>query len=110
MPDGVFEGKPAIRERLAQELAAVPDVTHTVVSFVDQGDAFCDEWTFEGTHTGGPLTLPNGEQLPATGKRVAVKGMEIVRVDEEGKITLNTLYYDNLAVAMQLGLLEPATI
>jgi hypothetical protein len=48
--------------------------------------------------------------LPATGKRVAVKGMEIVRVDEEAKITLNTLYYDNLAVAMQLGLLEPATI
>jgi steroid delta-isomerase-like uncharacterized protein len=105
MPDGVFEGREAIRERLARELEAIPDVTHTVMSFVDQGDAFCDEWTFVGTHTGGPLTLPNGDELPPTGKRVEVKGMEIVRVNEQGKITLNTLYYDNLAVAVQLGLL-----
>jgi steroid delta-isomerase-like uncharacterized protein len=106
MPDGVFQGREAIRQRLWRELEAIPDVTHTVTSFVEQGDAFCDEWTFVGTHTGGPLTLPNGDELPATGKRVEVKGMEIVRVNEEGKITLNTLYYDNLAVAFQLGLLS----
>lgn len=105
MPDGIFEGRSAIRERLAQELDAVPDVTHTVVSFVEQGDAFADEWTFVGTHTGGPLTLPNGDTLPATGKRVEVKGMEIVRVGPDGKIVLNTLYYDNMAVAVQLGLI-----
>jgi|SRR5262245_1152364 len=105
MPDGIFEGKEAIRERLAQELTAIPDVTHTVVSFVEQGDAFCDEWTFVGTHTGGPLTLPNGDALPATGKRVEVSGMEIVRVGPDGKIVLNTLYYDNLAVAVQLGVI-----
>jgi steroid delta-isomerase-like uncharacterized protein len=106
MPDGVFTGRKAIRERLWRELEAIPDVTHTVTSFVDQGDAFCDEWTFVGTHTGGPLTLPNGDELPPTGKRVEVNGMEIVRVNDDGKITLNTLYYDNLAVAFQLGLLS----
>lgn len=104
MPDGTFEGKEAIRDRLARELDAIPDVTHTVVSFVEQGDAFCDEWTFVGMHTGGPLTLPNGDLLPATGKRVEVNGMEIVRVGPDGKIVLNTLYYDNMAVAVQLGL------
>ena len=63
MPDGVFEGRAAIRERLANELEAIPDVTHTVVSFVEQGDAFADEWTFVGTHT-GPLTLPDGTVVP----------------------------------------------
>ena len=68
MPDGVFEGRAAIRERLANELEAIPDVTHTVVSFIEQGDAFADEWTFVGTHT-GPLTLPDGTVLPPTGKR-----------------------------------------
>jgi len=104
MPDGIFEGKSAIRERLAQELDAIPDVTHTVVSFVEQGDAFADEWTFVGTHTGAPLALPNGDLLPAAGKRVEVRGMEIVRVNADGKIILNTLYYDNMAVAVQLGL------
>ena len=35
--------------------------------------------------------------------------MEIVRVGADGKIVLNTLYYDNLGVAVQLGLMpEPA--
>ena len=38
MPDGTFEGWDAIRERLAQELEAFPDVHHTVRSFVEQGD------------------------------------------------------------------------
>ena len=109
MPDGIFEGKSAIHERLAQELTAFTDVHHTVRSFVDQGDAFCDEWTFTGTHS-APMRLPDGTELPATGKRIEIQGMEIVRVDAEGKITLNTLYYDNLAVAAQLGLVTDGVI
>jgi steroid delta-isomerase-like uncharacterized protein len=109
MPDGVFEGKIAIHERLAVELAAIPDVVHTVRSFVEQGDAFCDEWTFTGTHT-GPFVLPNASVLPPTGKRLEVEGMEIVRVNADGKIVLNTLYYDNLAVATQLGLVPEGAI
>jgi predicted ester cyclase len=103
MPDGIFEGRSAIYERLARELEAIPDVTHTVVSFVEQGDAFADEWTFVGTHT-GPFLLPNGAVLAPTGNRVDVRGMEVVRVGPDGKIVLNNLYYDNLAVSVQLGL------
>src|SRR5262245_38162897 len=104
MPDGIFEGRSAIHERLAQELTAFTDVQHTVVSFVEQDDAFADEWTFAGTHS-APFLLPDGSELPATGKRVEIRGMEIVRVDADGKIVLNTLYYDSLAVAAQLGLI-----
>src|SRR5262249_6324548 len=85
MPDGVFNGRPAIRRRLAQELTAFTDVHHTVVSFVEQGDAFADEWTFAGTHS-APFSLPDGSELPATGKRVEIRGMEIVRVAADGKI------------------------
>ena len=109
MPDGVFEGRAAIRERLAQELGAFTDVLHTVRSFVEQGEAFCDEWTFAGTHS-APFPLPDGSELPATGTRVEIKGMEIVRVDADGKIVLNTLYYDNLAVAVQLGLVPDGAL
>ena len=109
MPDGTFEGRSAIHDRLARELEAIPDVTHTVVSFIEQGDAFADEWTFVGTQT-GPFLLPNGTVLPPTGKRVEVRGMEIVRVGPDGKIVLNTLYYDNLAVAEQLGLVPEGAI
>jgi steroid delta-isomerase-like uncharacterized protein len=109
MPDGTFEGKSVIRERLAQELDGFPDVTHTVRSFVEQGDMFADEWTFAGTHTGS-FTLPDGRELPPTGRRVEIKGMEVVRVREDGKIVLNTLYYDTMAVLVQLGLVPEGAI
>jgi steroid delta-isomerase-like uncharacterized protein len=103
MPDGLFEGRSAIRERLAKELAAFSDVQFGFTSFVEQDDAFADEWTFAGRHI-GPLALPDGSQVPPTGKRVEMKGMELVRV-RDGKIVVDNLYYDNLAVAAQLGVL-----
>ena len=109
MPDGTFVGRDAIRDRLGQELIAFPDVHHVVRSFVEQGDAFCDEWTFAGTHTGS-LLLPDGGELAPTGRRIEVRGMEYCRVNSDGKLTVDTLYYDNLAVAAQLGIVpEPAT-
>ncbi|HET7857190.1 MAG TPA: ester cyclase [Gaiellaceae bacterium] len=107
MPDGTFVGRDAIRDRLAQELIAFPDVNHVVRSFVEQDDAFCDEWTFAGTHTGS-LLLPDGRELAPTGKWIEVRGMEYCQVNDEGKLIVNTLYYDNLAVLVQLGLLAEA--
>jgi steroid delta-isomerase-like uncharacterized protein len=101
MPDGTYEGRSAIRERLAQELNGFSDVAHRVESFVDQGDAFADEWTFAGTHT-GPLALPDGSRLPPTGQHVEVKGMEFVQM-REGKIVVDNLYYDTTASRSQLG-------
>ena len=109
MPDGTFKGRSAIRERLARDLTACSDVAHTVRSFVEQGDSFADEWTFAGTHT-GPFLLPDGSVLPPTGKRVEIRGMEVVRVGPDGKIVLNTLYYDTMAVAAQLGLVPEGAI
>jgi steroid delta-isomerase-like uncharacterized protein len=108
MPDGTYEGWNAVRERLAQELEGFTDLNHTVRSFVEQGDLFADEWTFVGTHTGS-FRLPDGTELPPTGKRVEIKGMEVVRV-RDGKIVLNSLYYDTLAVAVQLGLVPESAI
>lgn len=103
MPDGTFEGRQAIRDRLGKELDAFSDLAHRVVSYMERGDSFADEWVFVGTHT-GPLVLPDGTEVPATGKRVEVPGMELV-VMRDGKIAVDNLYYDNLAVAAQLGLL-----
>jgi steroid delta-isomerase-like uncharacterized protein len=108
MPDGVFEGRSAIRERLAQELNAFTDLAHRVESFVEEGDAFADEWTFVGTHT-GPLPLADGSHVPATGKRIEVRGMELVRV-RDGKIVVHNRYYDTTASAAQLELVPQAAL
>jgi steroid delta-isomerase-like uncharacterized protein len=106
MPDGLYEGRSVIRERLAQELNAFSDVAHRVESFVEQGDAFADEWTFVGTHT-RPFTLPDGTEVPATGRRVEIRGMEFVQM-RDGKIVVDNLYYDTTAVLAQLGLVPEA--
>jgi predicted ester cyclase len=108
MPDGFYEGRGAIRQRLVLELDAFPDIAWSVESFIEDGDLFADEWTFRGTHA-GPILLPDGTELPATGKRVELRGMEYVQM-RDGKIVVDNLYYDNMAVAAQLGLVpEGAT-
>ncbi len=102
MPDGTFEGRTAIREPLARDFETCSDINHTVLSFLEQGDLFADEWTFEGTHTGA-LPLPDGSEVPPTGKRLKIRGMELVQM-RDGKIVVDNLYYDNMAVLAQLGL------
>jgi steroid delta-isomerase-like uncharacterized protein len=110
MPDGTFEGRAAIRERRASTLAAFADAAYIVESVVEKDDRFTDEWIFVGTHT-GPLVLPDGSVLPPSGKRVEFRGMEFVEV-RDGEIVVDNLYYDNLAIAAQLGVVPqgvPAT-
>jgi hypothetical protein len=108
MPEGTFEGRSTIRERLAQELDAFSDIDWGYVSYVEQGEAFADEWYFVGTHT-GPFRLPDGTELAPTGKRVELHGMELVKL-RDGDIVVDNLYYDNLTIAVQLGLVpESAT-
>ena len=102
MHDGVFEGVAAIRARLARDLDAFPDAEYVVESFVEDGDRFADEWTFTGTNT-GPFRLPDGTEVPATGKPVEIQGMELVEV-RDGKIVVDNLYYDFTAAVAQLGL------
>ena len=108
MHDGVFEGVAAIRARLARDLDAFPDAEYVVESFVEDGDRFADEWTFTGTNN-GPLRLPDGSELPPTGKPVEIKGMELVEV-RDGKIVVDNLYYDFMAAVSQLGLVPEGAV
>ena len=102
-PEGTAQGRAAIREALSRDKAAFPDRTMTVDVYVEQGDTIAGEWTWAGTHR-GPLVLPDGTEVPPTGKRVEIKGMELVQV-RDGKIAVHHAYWDNMAMAGQLGLL-----
>ena len=105
-PSGTFEGRAAIREALSRDQAAFPDRAMTVGVIVEQGDTLAAEWTVAGTHT-GPFVMPDGTELPPTGKRAELKGMELVQF-RDGKVAVHSEYWDNRAVAGQLGVLPEA--
>ena len=102
-PDGVSEGKQAIREYWTQEKAAFPDSNVEMTRSIAEGDVVMGEWVWTATNT-GPLTLPDGSELPATGKHVEVAGAEMVRI-RDGKVVEHNLYFDNMGAFGQLGLL-----
>ena len=81
---------------------AFPDAAGTVTSAVGSGNTAALEVTWKGTHT-GPLASPQGP-IPPTGKRMVLPYVDLFRV-RNGKITEHRVYYDQMALLGQLGLL-----
>ena len=106
-PYGTAQGRAAIREQWSRDKAAFPDRTLTIDVIVEQSDTIASEFTWAATNT-GPLVQPDGTELPPTGKRVEFKGMSLVPV-RGGKIAVHHMYFDNMAVAGQLGLVPGGT-
>ena len=100
-PDGTFEGRAAIRESSRRDIAAFPERTVTMDVIVEQGDTIADEFTWVAVNS-GPLVMPDGTELPPTGKRIEVKGMELLRM-RDGKIAVHHMYWDSMTVVQQLG-------
>jgi steroid delta-isomerase-like uncharacterized protein len=111
-PDAVYEevttGRRTEGARANLELAkgwksAFPDVTGTADASYASGDTVIFEITWNGTHT-GPLPLPNGGELPPTGKPVAVKAVMVTTV-RDGKSAHQRHYLDMLGMLTQLGVI-----
>ena len=105
-PDGTARGRAAIREQWGRDKAAFPERVLTVDVILEQGDTLATEFTWVATNT-GPLVLPDGTELPPTGKRAELKGMELVQF-RDGKVAVHREYWDNRAVAGQLSVLPEA--
>lgn len=107
-PDVRLEGAEAIVGYASSWLDAFPDSKITIHNEVVSGDYVAHEFTFEGTHT-QPLASPQGD-IPATGKRLSGRGAEVFRV-ENGKIVEDRLYFDQVQIMTQLGLMpETSTV
>jgi ketosteroid isomerase-like protein len=87
--------------RLWQE--AFPDNQCRTVRIVDGGASGALEAVFEGTHT-ETLRAPSGE-LPATGHHVRVPFVNICAFSE-GRYTDFVLYFDQIELLTQLGLIN----
>jgi len=88
-------------------LTAAPDRTsRDVVLFVD-GEYAVEQARYVGTHT-GPLLSPEGVEVPATEKQFDFPFVGIFRV-HGGKIRSIRIYYDQIELLTQLGLMPAAS-
>jgi steroid delta-isomerase-like uncharacterized protein len=93
-------GIPHTREGLKQfmgvYLRAFPDANITIEDQLAEGDRVVTRWTGHGTQTGQFM------EMPPSGKRVAVQGVQIDRLSG-GKIVESWTLFDQLGMLQQLG-------
>jgi steroid delta-isomerase-like uncharacterized protein len=79
---------------------AFPDSHFDLDDVLAMGDKVVTRWTYHAVHT-GPF-----QGLPATGKRVVMTGITILRL-AGGKVVENTVELDQLGLLQQLGVVPP---
>jgi predicted ester cyclase len=110
LPDPM-KGREAVVGRLQAWAEAMPDLTWKRLRGFGLGDWVCVELLITGTHTGplrhgldrGTLERQTDSFIPATGKRIEIRGCVVYKV-EEGEISESHIYYDQLDLMKQLGL------
>jgi steroid delta-isomerase-like uncharacterized protein len=95
VPDGV-------RAMLDGYVSAFPDNRFEVKNAVESGDQVVLEGDWVGTHK-GPLPLPSGQSIPASGRAVRAPFATVFRV-REGRIVSHRSYWDLAGFLTQLGL------
>ncbi len=105
VPEGTVRGRDAIRQNWTDQRAAFPDSHITSEVLVVEGDSVADEFTYTGTSK-GPIAMPDGSTLPATGKHLEMKGMQLLEM-HEGKVVRHDLFLDSAVMMAQMGLAQP---
>lgn len=102
-PDiGRLEGRDAVVGYMAGFARAFPDLSWEGRTQLEAGDTAADEGTIRGTNT-GPIETPDGQQIPATGRTIAMPEIDIVTV-RDGLVASHRFYFDTAAFLRQLGL------
>ena len=87
-------------------LTAAPDRASADVVLLAEGDMVVEQARYTGTHT-GTWRSPDGAEIPATGKTLDFPFVGVFKVDD-GKISSIRIYYDQVEVFTQLGLMPAA--
>ena len=94
-----FEGREAVRNFFAELFGAFPDFRIEVLHVVGDETHAVVQWHAHGTFTGAPF-----QGIHATGRSVDLRGCDVMEFDN-GMLTGNTIYYDGLTFARQIGML-----
>ncbi len=98
-PPGVPSGPEGMEQSVAMFRAAFPDIRVTIHDTLAEGDKVVVRATASGTHRGELMGIP------ATGRRIAVDEIHIVRCID-GKVVEHWGVEDSLGMMQQLGLAE----
>jgi ketosteroid isomerase-like protein len=102
-PDqGTLRGRDAIIGYMSEFVVAMPDLSWESYREHESGNDAIDEGFIVGTNT-GPLPMPGGESLPATGRSIRVQECDAITV-EDGLVTSHRFYFDQMELLAQLGL------
>jgi len=96
---GVFRGVAQVRGFFTELLAAFPDFTIEALGIVHDDERAVVQWQATGTFTGSPF-----QGMHATGRRLELRGCDVMQVTH-GRVKHNTIYYDGLGFARQIGML-----
>ena len=102
-----LEGADAATEYAMGWLKAFPDAKLSLADELFDGECSVQRFTFEGTHQ-ATLSGPGGE-IPATNRSLSGRGLQMFRI-RDGKITEQQLYFDQMQVLTQLGVMPEARV
>ena len=94
----VQHGPAGVREALASYLRAFPDLHFTGENAVIQGGQAALTWTAHATHL-GPLL-----NIPATGRKVEVRGVSVLTVEDD-QVKHGLYIWDLAGLLRKIGLL-----
>jgi steroid delta-isomerase-like uncharacterized protein len=102
-PIGRCEGRDAIQAY--HEAADTPfsDIRLETTRLIEEGDTAVAEWRWQGTHTAA-IAMPDGTEIPPTGKAVEISAVTVMTVRDR-KVTRQRVYFDNVGMMSQLGLM-----
>ncbi len=93
---GPLLGTAAIAVHKTAEMAAISNVSLNVLARSIVGDQILATWEMEGTHSGPYYTFP------ATGKQIQLSGATVQTRGQDGKIQVESLFYDAADMRRQL--------
>jgi steroid delta-isomerase-like uncharacterized protein len=95
-------GAQALAQWFRDLFAAVPDWHVTVENTVDDGDRqVVVQWHATGTFNGSAPFIG----IEPTGRRIDLRGVDVIVVDDDFKVVTNTVYYDAAEFGRQIGML-----
>lgn len=99
-PQETCRGEAAIAAYFEGVFAALPDFKMEIVGLAEQDDDVFVHWHLTGTHSGAAF-----QGIEATGRRVAIDGIDHFVVRDDGTVESNFVVYDQMQFARQIGMI-----